>query len=244
MGATMMVRYAQCSVVSALVVAAACTNPSPAGSTGACYATADDEPGPGEVVNLDVVHRGVRVAPEGEQTVPDAAKDTCTAGLAVGAELVDEDGVHFWLAVDAILGGDQLIPAGILSLLDGGEVTVRQTRGWNISDTVLVSQGEQPILALQNAAVLDGAQGALLVEDAGADALPVIGPCGNITSHALRFTDDNGAHAASNGGTVQLIVGAVEFLAVNIYSVTWDAMHCEDGPLPNQATWVAFDNSL
>ncbi|MBI1946709.1 MAG: hypothetical protein HYS27_13510 [Deltaproteobacteria bacterium] len=229
--------------MSALVAAASCTSTTRNGSTGACYATADDAVDD-VALERDVAHRGVRPVPEGEQIVSSDIKDHCLAGLAVGGELVDENGMHFWLAVDAILGGDQLIPAGILSVLDGGEVTVRQGRGWNFNDTVTVSQGEQPILALQNAAMLDGDQGALQVDDAGADALPAVNSCGNVTSHGLRFLDDNGAHVAGNGGSVQLIVGGVEFLAFNIHSVANEWRNCTDGPLQFEATWVAFDNSL
>lgn len=237
-------RLVGAGVIGMLLVAAGCTNATPGGSTAACYATVDDGPDDDVEFERDVRHRDVRAVPDGEEIVPADLIEACTPGLAVGAELVDEDGVHFWLAVDAILGGDQLIPTGIFSLLDGGEVAVRQSRGWNISDTVLVAQGEQPILALQNSAVLDGNRGTLQVEDAGADALPRMHSCGNVTSHALRFIDDNGVHAASNGASVQLIVGGVEFLAINIHSVAWEWMHCEDGPPPNQVTWVAFDSSL
>lgn len=168
----------------------------------------------------------------------------CAQGLAQAGELVDGTGVHFWLAVDAVLGGRDLLPDGILALLDGGEVEVHQWRGWNNGDSVFVSNGDQPVLALQNHAALDGARGALRVEDAGGDALPSMDMCGNVSSHTLRFIDDNGAKNAGNGTTVELIVGGVEFLGSNIYSVEWD-WRCTDGPWPeNQATWVAFDNSL
>ena len=65
------------------------------------------------------------------------------------------------------------------------------------------------------------------------------------TSHSLRFIDDNGAQGAGNGATVQLAVGGVEFLGHNLFSVEYATSGCTDGPWPaNQASWVAYDNSL
>ncbi len=232
--------------VAALAIATACTNPMRSGSASACYrAAGEDPPEDAFIADVDVTHVGVRLVPEGDEAAPPEDFTDCAQGLAVAGELVDEDGAHFWLAVDAILGGTQLLPVDLLSVLDGGEVQVRQWRGWSIADNVFLRNGDQPVLALQNNAELEGEQGALRVEDAGADALPFPDSCGSTTSHALRFVDDNGAHGAGNGGAVELVVGGVELLAYNLHSREIGVTNCEDGPTPGlHVTWVAFDNSL
>lgn len=229
-----------------LALAPACTNPTANGSASVCY-RAEGAPRPEQSPDQDAefTHRGVRLASPEEETEAPEDFEGCAQGQAVAGELIDEDGVHFWLGVDAVLGGRNLLVPELFTILDGAEVVVRQARGWNFRDTAFITRGEQPILLLQSGAALEGDHGALVVEDAGGDALPAVGPCGTTTSHSLRFVDDNGAQGAGNGATVQLMVGGVEFLGHNLFSVEYDTRGCTDGPWPaNQASWVAHDNSL
>ena len=229
-----------------LALAPACTNTTSSGSASACYRSevqppAEDSPG----TDFEVTHRGVHVASPAEETARPEDFEGCAQGKAVAGELVDETGAHFWLGVDAVLGGRSLLVPELFTLLDGAQVVVRQARGWNFRDTVFITRGEQPILLLQSGAALEGDHGALVVEDAGGDALPAVHACGSTTSHSLRFIDDNGAQGAGNGATVQLAVGGVEFLGHNLFSVEYATSGCTDGPWPaNQASWVAYDNSL
>lgn len=232
------------ALAASFSVLGGCTNIEPLGTAGACFAAASDDP-ENPVFERDEKRHGIRVVAAGEETAPPEEHERCARGMPVQAEFVDDNDEHFWLAVAAHHGSTELIPREIFSLVDGADLTVRQTRGWNNSDTIFLSRGGQPILALQAQAALEGDLGALRVDDNGASALASWGSCGSITAHGLKLTDDNGSTVAANGETVELVVGGVEMLGTNIYSVEYAWSGCTDGPSPaNQVTWVAADNSL
>lgn len=231
-------------VIAGLALATGCSNTEALGTAGSCFAAATDDP-ENPVFDRSEQRRGIRVVAPEEATTPPADFERCARGMPVSAEFVDENDQHFWLAVEAHHADTEIIPREIFGVVDGADLTLRQTRGWNISDTVFLSRGGQPILALQSRASLDGDHGALVVEDNGGDALPAVQQCGTMTTHALKVTDDEDSRVVANGQSAELIVGGVEFLATNIYSVEYGSSHCTDGPFPeNQVTWVAVDSSL
>lgn len=233
------------TVFLVVMLASACSDAVPLGRAGACFSAEADDPDLADVGERNEAREGVRLVPAGEEQGPPEVFATCARGMPVYGEFLDGAGARFWLAVEAWYGATELIPRDILSLVRDATVEVHQARGWNNADTVLLSNGTQPLLALQNADALRTDAGALRVEDAGGNALPSWNSCGSATTHALRFVDDDTAQLAANGQTVQMIVGGVEFLATNIFSIEHNVQGCEDGPGPGaHVTWVASDNSL
>jgi hypothetical protein len=232
-------------LVIPVILASGCSYTEQLGSAGACFASDGDDPEQPVVNERSEARTGVNlVPPERESRMPESFEG-CSRGMPVAGEFEDGEGTRFWLALDAQYGAEELLPQEIFSVVQNATVDVRQTRGWNNSDSVLIKNGEQLVVALQAAAGLNGDAGGLQVKDGGTDALPSWGSCGSRTTHSLSFTDDNGTQTASNGKTIQMIVGGVEFLATNIYSIEYDWQNCTDGPFPeSQVTWVASDNSL
>lgn len=217
----------------------------PGGTAGSCFAASDDS----EVPSFSQAESrsGLRIVAADDETAAPAAFDDCAAGKLVRGEFVDGDGAHIWLATDGQYGSRNLIPKDIFSLVNDSTLSFQKQFGLSGSFTSLVlSNGDQPILAVQSSAELTGDVGGLQVEHAGGTALGSFGSCGTETPQALRFADDDGDHNAANGESVELIVGGVEFLATNIFTVAYGETSCEDGPPSGEirTTWVAADNSL
>jgi hypothetical protein len=235
------------TIVLSAALAAACSNTTSLGSTGACFAADDDgEDEERPFASREESRSGATRVPPADQVGAPPSFQKCADGMQQSGEFIDRAGARFWLAVDARLGEEELLPRELFSVIEDAQIDVNLERGWMRSDTVAITDRDDRLLiALQKDATLRDPPGTLRVEDDGGDALPSPQGCGPVTTHRLKFTDSKGAHSVGNGSEVELVVDGTEFLAYNIFSLHHSGGGCEDGPFKGlHATWVAFDNSL
>lgn len=188
--------------------------------------------------------RGLRVVDDADATSPPAAFVDCADGATERRELVDEDGEHVFLAVDARLDDDALVPAGLLDGVDGAALFyAARTSSWDPAATLSLVDDDGVIVALGANAPIDHVGGGLAVEGGGADALAVDTGCGPVSTYALRFLDDDGEHAARNGETLPLVAAGRPVAASNIFTIErgrTSTTSCDDAPAPGvRSTWVA-----
>jgi hypothetical protein len=236
-------------VIVIVLVVCACSDTEQLGTAAFCFATDADETTERVFEPVSATLSGLTAVTQEEEREPPHSFVDCAAGMREQAELVDENGNHFWLAAVARYGARELLPPGILGLTNNSDLRVEINGGGlsPIAQTLLLSNGEQPLVALQNGADPNGQSfGVLRVENAGANALTSYEHCGGVTTISIRFNDDESSESAAAGEIKELIVGGVEFLGANIFSVDRGASTtCDDGPRAGvSATWVAFDNSL
>lgn len=236
-------------VVVVVVMASACGNGEQLGLASFCYATAaEDETTDGNGFDFSDERTGLNLVDEGDETEPPPGFTDCSAGMAAQAELVDADGARVFVAMEARYGIRDLVQRGHFALLSDGDIRVNKFGGGfsPTAATLFLSNGDQPIVALQQGADPAGEDfGVLGVEVEGAFALPRIELGGSSDIKNIRFTDDDGATSSSEGDTVELIVGGREFSGTNIRSEDRTSVSCEDcGSTGITATWVAADNSL
>jgi hypothetical protein len=237
------------TLFAAALCASACSNTEQLGTAAFCFATDDDESTERLIEPVNVTLSGLTAVTTENETEPPESFLECAAGMREKAELVDENNEHVWLAAVARYGARELLPPGILGIANNSDLHVEINGGGlsPIAQTLFLSNGAQPLVALQNGADPSGKDfGAVRVENAGANALSSYEHCGGVTTISIRFTDDDSSESASAGEVKELIVGGVEFLGANIFSVDrGETTTCDDGPRAGvSATWVVFDNSL
>jgi hypothetical protein len=184
---------------------------------------------------------GLVVVADDARTEPPYLFLLCAERLVETVELLDADGARMWLGIDAQYGARELVPLGLLQLLDGAELRLRLVRGFGSAAMLSVTNGERLLVAAEANGRFTDSFGALTVENAGASGPVEPASCGDETPLALRF---NGV-AAANGEDVELVLGGSEVLATNLHSIDRAPTgSCTDIGYGAEATWIAVDNSL
>lgn len=235
-------------VIAPVLVMTACGPAEDLGLTSVCYATSDDSPADDDNFQIDEARSGLRLATEDEELGPPSGFEACAAGMAAKAELIDSDGVHVFIGIEARYGIRDLVQATHFALLDGGDLRISQVGGGLSppSTTLFMANGDQPIVALQQSGdPTEQDFGVLGVEIEGELALPKLGTCGSADHKNVRFVDDNGGKTSSEGDTVELIVGGVEFSGTNISALETTSVSCTDsGGTGIKASWIAANNAI
>src|SRR5688572_7245337 len=143
-------------VIATCAALSSCSDFTQLGKADFCFVTEEqlaDEPDDGRLfVDRTVQRRGLTRIEEPE--FPDLFEQ-CAFGMRERAEFVDEDGGRFWLGVTAQFGARELLPPGILRVVNQGTLSIRELGGGftPVQKTLfLATNTEQPIIALQSEA--------------------------------------------------------------------------------------------
>ena len=233
-------RFVGCGVV-VLAWSSSCTLPDHAhGSVSTCIAVETLSTDSGPVIdapyNVTLTRTGLRSATAAEHLTPPDEFAVCAAEHDVQLELVEADGRHLWLSIDAMLNDAPVLPDELLSNLQNATLAIEHVDSWAFVDHVTISDDDGLLATLHSGAINAGAGGITVVAESAGPSVP--NECGWSTAQRLRFNDqlvlDDGA-----AGTIELGDGSVT--VVNIHSVLRDS-HCLDDFSGSRAVWAAYRN--
>lgn len=205
-----------------------------AGLIETCIATSDqqiDADEPYALEDASASAAGLHVATADEALAPPAQFTACAADLSVNLDLVDDDGRHVWLALDAELDGADLLDGALFSGLRNASVEATRSRSWDVFDAVEIVVDNTLVFALHRST--DSTRGIEVVaEDAG---LPAFETCGTVTPQRLRFNDRLVLEQGSSG---PLEIADGTYTAFNLGSVRYANRSCDDAIEGTVATWL------
>jgi hypothetical protein len=178
---------------------------------------------------------GLRTATADEHLEPPEQFAICAADNTVNLELVEADGRHVWLSIDATFNDEPLLPADLLSNLQNATLEIEHRQPWFITDHVTISDDNGLVATLHSGPVAAGG-GINVVAESSGPTVPAT--CGWATAQHLRFND---SLVLNSGDTGSLELDNGSATVVNMYS-TRTEQHCDDGYTGVFAIWAAYRN--